>query len=207
MESPALKIRVLCFICFRPCTVRKCNSMIGCRGERSAVSFEKLTAGSVSFGCGHTYCNSPTCASRLVDICPECRVPVNARVLLFGALPDVDRLLEQEPAVYDVEQVERAAEKNTKPALEVILQSMFRIATLLLEAQAADALTAENAKASLEEMSGRSEEDKSVCQCEREEMQGQVNRCVNSLRVEILAKENAKASLEEMSKKRGEERT
>ena len=106
------------------------------------MSFEKLTAGSVSFGCGHTYCNSPTCASRLVDICPECRVPVNARVLLFGALPDVDRLLEQEPAVYDVEQVERAAEKNTKPALEVILQSMFRIATLLLEAQAADALAA-----------------------------------------------------------------
>ena len=94
--------------------------------------FEKLAAGSVSFGCGHTYCNSPTCASRLVDTCPECRLPVTARVLLFGALPDVGGLLEQEPAVYDVEQVERDAEKNTESALEdcrKILQSMFRIAT------------------------------------------------------------------------------
>ncbi len=34
--------------------------------------FERLAAGSVPFGCGHVYCNSPTCASRLVDTCPEC---------------------------------------------------------------------------------------------------------------------------------------
>jgi hypothetical protein len=106
--------------------------------------FEKLGAGSVSFGCGHTYCNRATCGSRLVDTCPECRLPVASRVQLFGALPDVGGLLEQEPATPDVEQVQMLA-----PA---------------------------NAKASLEEIRKRIEEDKAVWQREREEMQQQVNR-------------------------------
>jgi hypothetical protein len=59
------------------------------------LCFEKLGAGSVSFGCGHTYCNRATCVSRSVDTCPECRLPVASRVQLFGALPDVGVLLEQ----------------------------------------------------------------------------------------------------------------
>ncbi len=42
--------------------------------------FEKLCSGSVSFDCGHTYCNRPTCESRLVDTCPHCRLPVTTRV-------------------------------------------------------------------------------------------------------------------------------
>jgi hypothetical protein len=73
--------------------------------------FEKLGEGSVSFGCGHTDCNRPNCASRFVDACPECRLPVISRVQLFGALPDVGVLLEKEPAVPDdVEQVQRSEE-------------------------------------------------------------------------------------------------
>ena len=59
--------------------------------------FETLGAGSVSFGCGHTYCNRATCASSSVDTCPECRLPVASRVQLFGALPDVGGIIEQEP--------------------------------------------------------------------------------------------------------------
>jgi hypothetical protein len=33
--------------------------------------FETFATGSVSFGCGHIYCNRPTCASRSVQTCPE----------------------------------------------------------------------------------------------------------------------------------------
>ncbi len=82
--------------------------------------FEKLAAGSVSFGCGHTYCNRPNCASRSVDKCPECRLPVITRVQLFGALPDVGGLLEQEPGVPDLEQVQRLASEDAKASLEKI---------------------------------------------------------------------------------------
>jgi hypothetical protein len=108
------------------------------------LCFENLGAGSVSFGCGHTYCNRATCGSRLVDACPECRLPVASQVQLFGALPDVGGLLEQEPAAPDVEQVQRLASAN--------------------------------AKASLEEIRKRSEEDMAVWQREKKEMQKQVNR-------------------------------
>jgi hypothetical protein len=127
-----------------------------------SLCFETLVKGSVSFGCGHTYCNRATCGSCLVDTCPECRLPVASRVQLFGALPDVGALLEKEPAAPDVEQVQR--------------------------------LALDNAKASLEEIRKRSEEDKAVWQREREEMQQQVNR----LREEVLAAANANASLEEI---------
>ena len=61
----------------------------------------------VSFGYGHTYCNRVTChgESRLVDICPECRLPVTCRVQLFETLSDVGGFHEQESAVPDVDQV------------------------------------------------------------------------------------------------------
>jgi hypothetical protein len=84
------------------------------------LCFEKLGAGSVSFGCGHTYCNRATCGSRLVDTCPECRLPVASRVQLFGALPDVGGLLEQEPAAPDVGRVQGLAAPNAKASLEEI---------------------------------------------------------------------------------------
>jgi carbonic anhydrase len=51
-----------------------------------------------------------------------------------------------------------------------------------------------NAKASLEEIRKRSEEDKAVWQRERDDMKRQVNR----LQEEVLAAANAKASLEEI---------
>jgi hypothetical protein len=70
---------------------------------------------------------------------------------LFGALPDVGGLLEQEPAAPDVEQVQR--------------------------------LASENAKALLEEMHKRSEEEKAVWQREKKEMKRKVNR----LQEEVLA--------------------
>jgi hypothetical protein len=135
------------------------------------LCFEKLGAGSVSFGCGHTYCNRATCGSRLVDTCPECRLPVASRVQLFGTLPDVGGLLEHEPAAPDVEQVQW--------------------------------LASENAKASLEEMRKRSEENKAVWQREKKEMKRQVNR----LQEEVLAAANAKASLEEIRKRSEEDKT
>jgi hypothetical protein len=150
------------------------------------LCLEKLGAGSVSFSCGHTYCNRLTCGSRLVDTCPECRLPVASRVQLFGALPDVGGLLEQEPAAPDVEQVQRLASENAKASLEEIRKrseaekavwqrekkEMQRQVNRLQE----EVLAAANARASLEENRKRSEEDKAVWQREREEMQQQVNR-------------------------------
>ena len=56
-------------------------------------------------------------------------------------------------------------------------------------------LASENARASLEEIRKRSEEEKAVWQREREVMQQQANR----LREEVLAAANANASLEEIS--------
>ena len=56
----------------------------------------------------------------MVDACPECRLPVASRVQLFGALPDVGGLLEQEPAAPGAEQVQRLASENAKPSLEEI---------------------------------------------------------------------------------------
>jgi hypothetical protein len=54
--------------------------------------------------------------------------------------------------------------------------------------------TSENAKASLEEIHKRNEDDKAVWQREKKEMQQQVNR----LQEEVLAAANANAWLEEM---------
>jgi hypothetical protein len=82
------------------------------------LCFEKFAAGSVSFGCGHTYCNRRTCVSRSVDIFPECRFPVATRVQLFGTLPDIGGLLDQEPAIPDVKQVQNLASENVKVSLE-----------------------------------------------------------------------------------------
>jgi Ran GTPase-activating protein (RanGAP) involved in mRNA processing and transport len=84
------------------------------------LCFEKLAAGSVSFGCGHTYCNRPTCGSSSVDTCPECRLTVTARVKLFGALPDVGGLVNQEPAVPDLDQVQKLASECAEASLEKI---------------------------------------------------------------------------------------
>jgi hypothetical protein len=168
------------------------------------LCFEKLGAGSVSFGCGHTYCKRASCGSRLVDTCPECRLPVACRVQLFGALPDVGGLLEQEPAATDVEQVQRLASKQAKASLDEIRkrseedkavwqrerEELQRQANRLQE----EVLAAANAKASLDEIRRRSEEDKKVWQREREEMQQQGNR----LQEEVLAAANANAWLEEI---------
>jgi hypothetical protein len=180
------------------------------RGRLNAIAlafectlcFEKLGAGSVSFDCGHTYCNRLTCGSRLVDTCPECRLPVASRVQLFGALPDVGGLLEQEPAAPDVEQVQRLASENAKASLEEIRKrseaekavwqrekkEMQRQVNRLQE----ELLTAANAKASLEEIRRRNEEDKAVWQREREEMQQQANRLreANASLEEIRVQQN-----------------
>jgi hypothetical protein len=67
------------------------------------ICLEKLVSGSVLFGCGHTYCHRSPCGSRSVVTCPLCRCTVTTRVELFGALSDVEGLLEQETAVPDVE--------------------------------------------------------------------------------------------------------
>jgi hypothetical protein len=178
--------------------------------------FEKLGAGSVSFGCGHTYCNKPTCGSRLVDTCPECRLPVTTRVQLFGTLPDVGGLLEQEPAAPDVGQVQRLAAENAEASLEEIRkrsaadksvwqrerEEMQRQANRLKEeVMAAENAKAENAKA-LEEMRQGREEDKAAWVREREEMQRQVNSNVEHLQ---LAAKHAEASLEEMRERREED--
>jgi hypothetical protein len=169
-----------------------------------ALFFEKLGTGSVSFGCGHTYCNRATCGSCLVDTCPECRLPVASRVQLFGALPDIGGLLAQEPAAPDVEQAQRLASKNAKASLEEIhkgseedkavwqreREEMQQQVNRLQE----EVLAAANAKASLEEIRKRREEDEAVWQREKKDMQQQVNR----LQVEVLAAANASASLEEI---------
>jgi hypothetical protein len=63
-------------------------------------------------------------------------------------------------------------------------------------------LASENTKDSLEEIHKRSEEDKSVWQCEKKEMQQQLNR----LQEEVLTTENAKASLEEIRKRSEEDK-
>ena len=152
--------------------------------------FEKLGAGSVSFGCGHTYCSKPTCGSRSVDTCPECRLPVTTRVQLFGTLPDVGGLLEQEPAAPDVEQVQRLVAENAKASLEEIRKRsaadksvwqrerevMQRQASRLKEGvMAAENAKAENAQALLEEMRKGREEDKAAWVREREEMYTQMS--------------------------------
>jgi hypothetical protein len=178
------------------------------RGRLNAIALafectlclEMLGAGSVSFGCGHTYCNRRTCGSRLVDTCPECRLPVASRVQLFGALPDVGRHLEQEPAAPNVGQVQRLASENAKASPEEIRKrseaekvvwqrekkEMQRQVNRLQE----EVLAAANTKASLEEMRKRSEADKE----EREERQQQVNRL-----------REANASLEEMRVQQNDE--
>jgi hypothetical protein len=102
--------------------------------------FEKLGAGSVSFGCGHTYCNRPDCASRSVETCPECRQPVTTRVELFGALPDVGGLLQQEPEG-DVEQTQElkqllleVAKQSQHPrAFKVVANLMKQLADVNLQ--------------------------------------------------------------------------
>jgi formylmethanofuran dehydrogenase subunit D len=136
------------------------------RGRLNAIAlafectlcFEKLGAGSVSFGCGHTYCNRATCGSRLVDTCPECRLPVASRVQLFGALPDVGGLLEQEPAAPDVEQVQRIASENAKAIRKrseeekVVWQHEKKEMQQQVNRLQEEVLAAANANASLEEI-------------------------------------------------------
>jgi hypothetical protein len=164
------------------------------------LCFEKLGAGSVSFGCGHTYCNRATCASRLVDTCPECRLPVASRVQLFGALPDVGGLPEQEPEAPDVEQVQRLASEQAKASPEEIRkrseedQAVWQREKKEMQQQVnrlqEDVLAAAYVNASLEEIRKRSEEDKAVWKRERKEMQWQVRR----LQEEVLAAANANGS-------------
>ncbi len=138
------------------------------------LCFEKFGAGSVSFGCGHTYCNRATCGSRSVDTCPECRLPVASRVQLYGALPDVGGLLQQEPAAPDVEQVQRLASENAKVSLEEIRKrreeekAVWQREKKDLQRQVnrlqEEVMTAANVKTSLEEIHKRREEDKAVWQ-------------------------------------------
>jgi len=64
--------------------------------------FETLGEGSVAFSpCGHTYCNRPRCASAQAVECPECRMPVEGRVELFGSLRDVRSALAAGGAMAD----------------------------------------------------------------------------------------------------------
>ena len=102
--------------------------------------FEKLGAGSVSFGCGHTYCNRSDCPSRSVETCPVCRKPVTTRVELFGTLPDVGSLLAQEPEG-DVEQTEElkqlflevVKQSHHSRAFEVVVNLMKQLADVNLQ--------------------------------------------------------------------------
>ncbi len=75
------------------------------------------------------------------------------------------------------------------------------------EVEQAQRLASENAKASLEEIRKRSEEDKAVWQRDREEMQKQVNmlqgRCWHQ---NLLTAANAHASLEEICKESEEDK-
>ena len=172
------------------------------------VCFEKLGAGSVSFGCGHTYCHRPTCGSSMIGTCPECSRTVTTRVRLFGALSHVGGLLEHESAVPDVEQVQKLAAENAKASLEEIRkrsekdkavwqrekEEMQRQVNRLEQEVLAEA----NDKASLEKICKRRDEDKAVWQHEKEEAQRQVKR----LQQEVLAAANDKASLEKIRKKR-----
>jgi hypothetical protein len=157
------------------------------------LCFETLGAGSVSFGCGHTYCNRPTCASRLVDSCPECSCPVTARVQLFGALPDVGGLLEAAAVREEVLATASAnatmedickEHKEDKATLQRERKDMQRQVHRLRE----EVLAAAN--------------DRTVWQREREEMQGQVNR----LREEVLATANANATMGNICKEHEEDK-
>ena len=163
-----------------------------------AVCFEKLGAGSVTFGCGHTFCHRPTCGSSLVGKCPECSRTVTTRVQQFGALSDVGGLLEQVPAVPDVEQVQKLAAENAKASLEEIRkrsekdkavwqrekEEMQRQLNRLQE----EALAAANNKASLEEMRKRLEVDKAVwpSPTATADANDYINLTVNSFDGEIL---------------------
>ncbi len=64
-------------------------------------------------------------------------------------------------------------------------------------------LASEHSNALLEDIHKRSGEDKSVWQCEREEMQWQAKR----LREEVLAAAKVKTSLEEIRKRNEEDKT
>ena len=66
-----------------------------------------------------------------------------------------------------------------------------------------EVLAAENDNATLGDICKEHEEDKAALQCEREEIQRQVNR----LREEVLASANDKAPLDEMRKRSEEDGT
>ena len=175
--------------------------------------FEKFGAGSVSFSCGHTYCNRPTCAFRSVDTCPECRLPVTVRVQLFGTLPDIGGLLET--AVTDAQQKQRSAAENDKETLEEIhterskkdnlCRTVWQREREKMQGQVnrlqEEVMAAANDKK-------RSEEDRSVWQREmEEEMHRKVDICIDRLREEVSVADKTKALLEEMHKRREEDRT
>jgi hypothetical protein len=46
--------------------------------------FFALGSGAVKFGCGHTFCNRPSCVSSEVQNCPDCECAVTSRIKLFG---------------------------------------------------------------------------------------------------------------------------
>ena len=51
--------------------------------------------------CGHTYCNRAFCLSAQGVECPECRQGVPGRVVLFGALANVQAALSADCAMGD----------------------------------------------------------------------------------------------------------
>ena len=62
--------------------------------SNSACCFETLGERSEAFTpCGHTYCNRACCLSAQAVECPECRQAVAGRVVLFGALANVEAAL------------------------------------------------------------------------------------------------------------------
>jgi hypothetical protein len=160
--------------------------------------FKKLGSGSVTLGCGHTYCNRPTCASSLAETCPECRLPVTTRVKLFGALPDIGGLLKHKPAVPDVEQLRRLAAENAEASLEEIRKSRDEDKAVWQRERQAMQRKVDG----LEESRKMSEEDTAAWKRERQELQEQVSR----LREEVLAADNAKVSLEEIRKRSEEDK-
>ena len=59
-----------------------------------ACCFQMLGSGSVALlPCGHIYCNREPCPSAHAAACPECRQAVAGRVVLFGALANVESAL------------------------------------------------------------------------------------------------------------------
>jgi len=87
-----------------------------------AVCYDVLGEETVSFTCGHLYCNRKACGSRDVEICPECRAPVVSRTKLCGGVARLKQLLDCKVVTTDVQSVQHKAGTWAKQSFEQIHQ-------------------------------------------------------------------------------------